>query len=92
MIIFQRKKLLEICMKSTVSADLDPKLPMICSYSTKEKNFQVMDCMFNKTGEVYGKEYMVSATDEDFDKIDAIENEFEVCHQFKKVLDELQNP
>lgn len=57
---------------------LTDKIPLICSYSTKEKDFQLMDCMFNKTAEVYGKEYMVSAKDEDFDKIDVVENEFEV--------------
>ena len=37
-----------------------------------------MDCMYNKTGEVYGKDYMTTETEENFDAIDAVENDFEV--------------
>ncbi|CAG2102527.1 unnamed protein product [Medioppia subpectinata] len=53
--------------------------PTICSYFQNEKEFKVMDCMFSKLGQIYGKKYMANAADEDFDAIDAVENDFEWC-------------
>lgn len=38
-----------------------------------------MDCMYNKTGEIYGQKFMISKTEENFDAIDAVENAYEVC-------------
>ncbi|CAG2176963.1 unnamed protein product, partial [Oppiella nova] len=75
----ERKKLLEICLKEVKGYTLTDNKPHICSYSQNEDGYQVMDCMFNKTGKVYGKKFMANAVDEDFDAIDAVENDFEWC-------------
>ncbi|XP_054166528.1 uncharacterized protein LOC128963999 [Oppia nitens] len=78
----ERKQLLEICLKEVINNanyKLPNDKPMICTYTQNEQDFKVMDCMFNKTGKIYGKKFMANNVDEDFDAIDAVENDFEWC-------------